>query len=310
MAIIYPYQTPQVRDLAWSCFSAPLLLSSQINKQPGEVDNCGLQLTARRSAWLEGLDRDASPLLSFLAENPATRLGLYFEKLWHFFLREDPDTDLVAHNLPVADRGRTVGEFDCIYYCRERRCHVHLELAVKFYLGYQPHTTANAYSEMSDWLGPNSQDRLDKKVDHLMQRQIRLGEHAAARSLLQDLGIETLQREVELKGYLFRHFQQSHPLPAGFGEKRQPGHWLHLAQLDVFLQDSKASVFRVLPRLRWLSSAISNDPGENLDAKALGNVLERHLAAQSRAVLVAALDGTGLETYRFFVTGPDWPDER
>jgi hypothetical protein len=308
VAIIYPYQTPQVRDLAWSCFSAPLLLTSQINKKSGDVDNCALQLTAQRSAWLEALDRDASPLLSFLAENPATRLGLYFEKLWHFFLREDPDTDLVAHNLPVNDRGRTVGEFDCIYYCRERRCHVHLELAVKFYLGYQSHSTANGQAEMSDWLGPNSQDRLDKKVDHLMQRQIRLGEHEAARSLLQALGIGALRQEVELKGYLFSHFQQALLPPGSFNDKRRPGHWLQLAQLDDFLQGGQARVFRALPGMRWLSSANSNDPGENLDTKSLRDVLERQFSEQPRPVLVAALDSAGIETDRFFVTGPDWPD--
>jgi hypothetical protein len=40
----------------------------------------------------------------------------------------------------------------------------------------------------------------------------------------------------------------------------------------------------------------------------LPDVLERQFSEQPRPVLVAALDSAGIETDRFFVTGPDWPD--
>ena len=131
------YHTREVRDLAWACFSPPLLLSPGLAQPEEAVSNCGLGLTDARRSWLERLDRDARPLLEHLARRRGSRLGIYFEQLWHFFLTEDPAVDLVAHNLPVRADGRTIGEFDCLYYCRERRRHVHLELAVKYYLGYQ-----------------------------------------------------------------------------------------------------------------------------------------------------------------------------
>ncbi|MEQ8803961.1 MAG: DUF1853 family protein, partial [Haliea sp.] len=125
---------PRVRDLAWACLGPPLLQMETLKSASG-VTTASLTLTAARARWLQQLDRQPQPLLTWLEARPATRLGLYFEHLWHFFLQQDSATELIAHNLPLSSNGRTVGEFDCLYYCHERRRPVHLELAVKFYLG-------------------------------------------------------------------------------------------------------------------------------------------------------------------------------
>ena len=114
------YRTPAVRDLAWACFSPPLLHNDQLLADPGGLTNCYLELTPQRRDWLAALDRDPSALLEHLAVNAPRRLGLYFERLWHFFLQADPAVELLAHNLPVRDGGVTLGEFDCLYYCRRR----------------------------------------------------------------------------------------------------------------------------------------------------------------------------------------------
>lgn len=304
MKSLYPYQTPQVRDLAWSCFSSSLL--SMTGHE--QVAGCALELTPARQAWLQQLDRDATPLLDFLTRHPATRLGLYFEALWHFFLQQDPRTELIAHNLPVIDQGRTLGEFDCLYYCRQRRRHVHLELAVKLYLHYAPQNVTGSHSAMSEWLGPNSRDRLDLKVKHLLGRQIRLGDRAASRQLLAGLGIGELDREVVLKGYLFDHHQHPATLPEEIDPQARPAPWLRLSELPDFLQRHQHHCcYRPLARLRWLAPANSNDPGKSFDQGQLKTALEQMMARNHRPVLVAALDGSGREYLRFFVTGADWP---
>ena len=160
---IYPYQTREVRDLAWACFAPPLLVTRELGVHAAGAGNCAFPLSGGRQLWLEKLDRDATPLLEHLSSIRSQRLGLYFESLWHFFLAQDEEVDLVARNLPVNRDGRTIGEFDCLYFCRRRNCHVHLELAVKFYLGWPTQTEPGDTSLASEWLGPNARDRLDIK---------------------------------------------------------------------------------------------------------------------------------------------------
>ena len=200
----FPYHTQAVRDLAWACFSPGLLHSWEMADDGQNVADCGLSLTPARAHWLNELDRKPSALLEHLASKPGKRLGIYFERLWHFFLEQDPDTELVAHNLAVRDHGRTLGEFDIIYWCHQRQRHCHLELAVKFYLGKRQHTSVETRSHWQEWLGPNSRDKLNLKLDQLLQRQIRLGEHPVARECLAALGVFDPVPEISIKGYLFQ----------------------------------------------------------------------------------------------------------
>ena len=310
MIPIYPYQTQEVRDLAWACFSPPLLVTSQLADDGQNIANCGLPLTAQRRAWLEALDRDATALLQHLSIQRSHRLGVYFEHLWHFFLAHDPVVDLVAHNLPVRDGGRTLGEFDCIYYCHERQRHFHLELAVKFFLSHRQTTGAEHASHWSEWLGPNTDDRLDRKVEHLMQHQIQLGSHPLAQQRLQALGIVELAREVEIKGYLFQAQADPLPAPYGFNPEQHLSKHVRIGLLSAHLATLHAIApgrYMILDKSRWLSPVLTSaDSG--LEAGQLVSELEARLARDERPQLVAAIDNNGSESRRFFVTAQHWPD--
>ena len=301
------YRCREVRDLAWACFSPPLLHSAGLAGPGNTVGNCALGLTDARRAWLERLDCDPHPLLAHLAKRPGSRLGIYFEHLWHFFLAEDPAVDLLANNLQVRDGGRTVGEFDCLYYCHQRQRHIHLELAVKYYLGYRPATGPDARVSGDTWLGPDTRDRLDLKVEHLMRRQITLGDHHAAAGELQRLGITELEREVEIKGYLFQPLEDPLPPPPGFNRDRRFGRWLARERLGVYLDSLDYDRFLVLPRLSWLAPATAA-PGDGDCRDDLLGRLGKHFLARRQPQLVAALGAGGRERARFFVTGNDWPE--
>lgn len=306
MISISSCQTPQVRDLAWSCFS-PSLMDTQKLVEAGPIaGNCALLLTSERADWLAQLDLEPAPLLQHLSSLHSCRLGIYFEKLWHFFLQEDPAVELVAHNLPVHHDGRTLGEFDCIYYCHQRQRHVHLELAVKFYLGHRRTATAREHSKCSEWLGPDAADRLDIKVDHLMTRQIRLADNPVALRLLRDRGIHQLDREVEIKGDLFRPRSDPLPAPRAFNCAHAMQTWLPVNQLRAFLEERGGS-YQLLPRQRWLARAQPDPRSPGLDGLALSVALRDQLHTDSRPQLVAALDDSGGELERFFVTPNNWP---
>lgn len=307
--INYPYQTQEVRDLAWACFSPPLLRIGQLAAPDHKVGECALQLTDPRRQWLAQLDSNPTPLLEYLALRPTHRLGLYFEHLWHFFLREDANTELVAHNLPLHDGVRTLGEFDCLYYCHKRRRHIHLELAVKFFLGHA-HTVSPTSGSASEWLGPDNRDRLDLKLDQLLQRQILLAGQPAARPLLHDIGIDSnqLDREIALKGYLFQHTAGTPAPPPAFNHRNLLSHWVPLEALDNIVAARAYPAFKCLPKMQWLSRAQANGRDEIMSVEALRATLARYFEREQYPLLIAALDDRLLESSRFFVTPSQWPD--
>lgn len=303
-----PYKTSAVRDLAWACFSPPLIRCDQLATTGDAVANCPLALTPLRRDWLARLDREPSPLLRYLETQSSHKLGIYFERLWHFFLREDPAVELIGFNLPVREAGQTLGEFDVLYFCASRQCHVHLELAVKFYLGFPTSPAATVSSLWRQWLGPNSKDRLDLKLNHMLDRQIRLSEQPAARALLVDKGITELRREVEMKGYLFQPMTHALPAPFAYNSARPMCSWLTLGDLlrehEGLLRDC---TFQLLHRLKWLAPAVSDERQAGLSQAELIELLQQHFATRSDAQLIAHLDATGQETGRIFVTPDRWP---
>jgi hypothetical protein len=305
--INYPYQTQEVRDLAWACFSPPLLHIGKLAMPDQMIGACALRLTDRRRQWLTQLDGDPTPLLEHLAQRPTHRLGLYFEHLWHFFLHEDAATELVAHNVPLHDGSRTLGEFDCLYYCRERRRHVHLELAVKFFLGLS-HPVSSASGNPSEWLGPDNRDRLDLKLDQLLQRQILLAEQPAARPLLDDLGIDQLDREIALKGYLFQQTAGTPAPPPAFNHQNTLSHWVRLDALDRFIAAHAYTTFMRLPKMQWLSDAQTNDQEKVMSVATMRATVARYFESEQYPLMIAALDNRQHESARFFVTPTQWPD--
>lgn len=311
MNVLAQLAHPVVRDLAWAVFSEDLILAGSIGSAQHSLYSCGLsQLTPAREAWLLGLDQSPEALLEQVRAARDQRLGLYFEALWHFFLHSDPEAELLAHNLPVREGGRTVGEFDCLYRCRDSGQVVHLELAVKFYL-YTGADSGGTGDGRADWLGPGRRDRLDRKLDHLATRQTRLADESAARRLLESRGLMPARREVAVKGRLFRRPDQSCLPPPGFNTAQALMSWGSPDTLTALLADKHAKYALVLPRQCWLSPLQLSEaplsgllPPEGQDRCA---ALQTQLAGSNRPVLVATLDSEYRELQRFFVAPTGWP---
>lgn len=304
----YPYKNHEVRDLAWACFEPPLMHSRYLADDDFEVNNCGLELTAARKNWLLTLDRNPDHLREHIAKTRSHRLGIYFEGLWHYFLQQDEDIDLVAHNLPIRMNGKTLGEFDCLYYCHRRQRHFHLELAVKYFLSNRSVTSGNTQSQWHEWWGPECQDRLDLKIRHLVDRQIRLGDLPPAREEISRLGINDLHREIEIKGYLFQSLNDPLSMPPGYNQTRPACNWVHLTKLENLTSVLRDACFRVLPKLEWLSPSQLTEEEPVLSGPDLTASLRDHFSRDTRPQLVTALNQGGSELSRFFVVGDGWPD--
>lgn len=291
------YRHAEVAALAHACGTEPLLsgtaLQAAVPLAPGPqpADN----------AWLEQLDADPEQLIAAMGEARHIRLGLYFETLWHFYLQHSEHTELLAHNVPVRSDTATLGEFDCLYYCKRRQRAVHLELAVKFYLCRQDDLTTGA--ELQDWLGPNSRDRLARKLERMLHHQIALGEYEAAQRVLFELGIHRPLREVFISGQLFYHWRATPTAPGTYNSRRTLQPWLHRRELGEYLVTVECDRFAVLAKHQWL---LFDGPLYSYQVLSKSQ-LAAELARDQRARLIAAIDTHGVQSLRFMVVADHWP---
>ena len=144
------------RDLMWVANSPSLLAFS------GETTSTGIQnepfSVASDQPSLTQSEIDAGHLQGFLAKNPHSTVGRYFESLVYYWIKYVRGLEILVCNEQIERSGRTVGEIDLVFRDEKDRL-VHWETAVKFFLHVpQPHSFS------SDYIGPNSRDNLDKKI--------------------------------------------------------------------------------------------------------------------------------------------------
>jgi hypothetical protein len=284
---------PHVRTLAW-LLDAPDLLDAQAPQWHGRVATLGAMRDETRD-WLNRLDRAPKALHNFLALQPFTRLGRYAEKLMAFYLEQQGR--LVAHGVQVrAGKNETIGEFD--FLLREEAGLVHWEFATKLYL-----LESSGHGQHVDYfVGPNLADTLGAKTRKIMDRQLSLSRHPAARAQLPE---PVVQAQALVKGWLFYHGQTPAPVQSpGVGQAHCRGFWCTAEELDLLSTEH----FMVLPRLSWLAPARA-ESDELVGLDALKERLSAHFTETSMPELVAVMAQQGdymLEIDRGFVVPGDW----
>lgn len=278
-----------VRALAW-LLDAPDLLDAAAPRWQGRIAR--LPPDADRAAWLTALDRAPQPLHDWLDPDPRLRLGRYAEQLMAFYFQQRGR--LLAHNVQVRDGNVTIGEFD--FLLRDGDALLHWEFATKFYLleAGDPHGA-------DYFLGPGLADMLERKMDKMLQRQLALGRHPAARV---HLARPLAAAQALVKGWLFYPPGIDAAPAAGLNPAHCRGFWRPLAELEAL----PGRRYAPLPRLDWLAPARMSAAGA-LDRTALRAALELHFASSDRPLLVAVLDvqgGEALEMERGFIVPDDW----
>ncbi|MGE5650748.1 MAG: DUF1853 family protein [Bacillota bacterium] len=284
---------PHVRALAW-LLDAPDLLDPEAPEWRGRIASTGTvdEVTGR---WLAALDSDPSALHSWLDIKPFTRLGRYAENLMAFYLRHQGT--LVAHGVQVrAGKNETIGEFD--FLLRKGGALVHWEFATKLYL-----LEASGNGRHADYfVGPNLADTLGAKVRKIMDRQLSLSQHPAAKLHLPE---PVAQAQALVKGWLFYHGKTPLPaIPAGVSSGHCRGFWCAQEELQWVAGEH----FAVLPRLGWLAPA-KVPIGQALGRRAVQEMIAGHFQTATTPLLIALLaqgDGCMLEVDRGFVVPDDW----
>jgi hypothetical protein len=292
---------PAVRDLAWT-LTAPTLLSQAPWAQRHPLQGSDWAQTPERLGdWLRALDEDDSVLIDALATSSNHRLGVYYERLWQFALRQAPGVELLAANLPIRVDGHTLGEMDALL--RDRDGVHHVELAVKFYLGRDDASGEST----AHWVGPGRADRLDRKLLHLASHQLPLSNQPAARRRLQSLGLHAPQPWLWLGGYLFYPWHAHGEAPAGANPDHLRGAWLHRCQWPALAANTRGH-WQPLPKAQWLAPARCLTK-ELWSLDTLHHWLE-DLPSDAHPELLVCMTPQGEfahETQRLFLVGDDWP---
>ncbi len=320
-----------VRALAW-LLTAPDLLDAQaprwdgrIAQLPADTRQAGLQAGSqtglhaglhavlqagstqasqqRDRDWLLQLDQQPQALEAFLNVHRFTRLGRYAENLleWYFRYRGV----LHAHGLqvrtPRAEGGEdTVGEFDFLLNLDAGL--THWELATKFYLLCSDDPAVQDVQQADYFVGPNLADTLGRKMRKILDRQLALGHHPAAASLLPQ-ALATAQALV--KGWLF--YRRSDAAPGsdtGISAAHCRGWWCVLSELASHTGPQVA----LLSRLEWMAPA--RLPAERvLSPQQAAEQLAQGFARDGMPVMAVSLlqDGDAwVEADRGFVVPDQW----
>lgn len=230
------YQHPIVRQLAFSLASPNILLHL-----PPELPLCHAfqlhdtlhwqQLYQNYVGRLKQLDAQPQPLLDFLAQLKSTRLGLRFEHLIWFWLKDHAfhPYQLLGHSIQKIDGPRTLGELDFVLLNEETQHIEHWEVALKYYL-------AEAEFSLAHWYGLNRSDMLQRKLLHFTNRQFQF-DYACEHKIEKRFAV--------FKGQLYLPLDSSKAtLPVWINPARRLGHWGH--------QILNENAFYRLQRHEWI----------------------------------------------------------
>lgn len=153
-------------DLLWMINSPSLLGKPPVGCESMRIETAG-------GSSVDASDVDADHLLHWFTHQDSQqpvcrRVGRYFERLvwyWLVFLRR---VELIARGKAIMKGGRTIGEIDFLYHDELGQL-IHLEVAVKFYLGIY-----STKSNRLQFVGPNLNDTYERKMDRLFQHQLQL----------------------------------------------------------------------------------------------------------------------------------------
>lgn len=152
------------------------------------------------------------------------KLGHLYEEALANLIQTAPKLDLIARSVQIFDAtGRTLGELDFLVYDHVAKKHIHLELAVKFYLGIQL---------AGDWHfpGPDARDNWHRKLERMRSHQLRLSQTDEAKATLEGrFNIQEIETQQLIYGRLFDPIDnQERPILDNMNTHARRGKWLYL----------------------------------------------------------------------------------
>lgn len=208
--------------------------------------------------FAEAVVFDRAALVGASGDTPLNydqKLGHLYESALEGLIEASPSLTLLASHEQVFDAtGRTLGELDFLLYDQVRELHIHLELAVKFYL---------AVESDDGWQlpGPDPRDNWLRKLNRLRTHQLKLSQLTETQALLSSkFGVDTIKVEQLIYGCLFVPMTcQQMPALDHMSFSARIGRWLHLDQWTTHFEGVEEVL--LVPKPLWpveLSPAVKS----------------------------------------------------
>lgn len=245
--------------------------------------------------WLKKLDKQPGELEEKIASVKDRRLGKYFETLWAFYFLHSTRFRVIAQNRQIFSDGETLGELDLIVLDESTGSTIHIELAVKFYLGIGDTT------KQSNWHGPGKRDRLDTKIRSLIEKQSTFAQHPIVNEILQTDNISVDGCAVILKGRLFYPVKQRNDylLPQASNPHHLKHKWCTYHDFNL----DQGTSYLPLIRSGWMAGQ-PFDPIRCIHTKKQLDQLINTTEIRLPVSLLGFADG--VETCRLFVVPDEW----
>ena len=281
------------KDLQWIC-DCPSLIKQ---------DDTFIELTPLENP--ESLIHANQQLACSLFSSNRSSVGSYFENLVLLWFKLQPDYSNVRDHIKVFEHKRTLGEMDFLVFNQQEQITLHLEVAIKFYL-------LTEKQRRLQFIGPNSKDTLENKLNKLIHKQIPLSSNPLAQTALHSMPGPVLAKGL-VSGILFypsdSDWRNPPQIHASVARQHLKGWWTSSHKL-LIPRASNDSHWLILRKPYWLALPVFN---ENLvlNHEQLLQTLTSHFTNSPKPVFLAELvqqDKQWLEQSRGFVVNQDWPD--
>ncbi|CAM2775231.1 DUF1853 family protein [Vibrio rarus] len=152
-----------------------------------------------------------------------SRLGFIYQHVCEQLIEQQTHLSLQATELQLNHEKRTIGELDFILFNHANHRLEHWEVAIKFYLLHD-----------KLWYGPNASDRLDKKLNHMLHRQL---QHSASDVFIQQYPQwQYLSPHLLMQGRLYVNPFEREPIPSHcqhkqINQSQISGYWCYRHQM-------------------------------------------------------------------------------
>ena len=150
----------------------------------------------------------------------SVRLGFVYQDLCRQLFIQHPDYQIVAEEVQLQSGKTTIGAID--FLLQHHQPIEHWEVALKFYL-----------LQGGKWYGPDSRDRLDKKLQRMLEHQLRMSETEAFAERFPD--VTEVIPKLLMQGRLYLNPFTTEPVPEqscgyALNPKSINGYWCYQHQ--------------------------------------------------------------------------------
>jgi hypothetical protein len=162
---------------------------------------------------------------------PTLMLGKRAEYFFSKTLEANKNVKIILENIQIQREKITLGELDFIIYDEHTQQYKHIELVYKFYL----YDSQLGKDELLNWVGPNKNDSLIKKLQKLKEKQFPILHSIEGIELLNKLSIDVknITQQLCFKAQLFVPYSLAGKSFSHINPSCIKGYWLSVNEFNA-----------------------------------------------------------------------------